>query len=341
MKKQTNIMAIVLFLSGLILIALFFFIGINSLQRISSLEDRVNETEAFVSEKHDHTVAAAEALTTRVDQKQTAVNHAQQKAAAVQQGPTKERAPEPEDEQQADTSSNPSVFSQNYDNTDTFSDSSENTSAYGGHVVGIDPGHQGYDVDMSAQEPNGPGSSEMKAKATTGTQGSYSGLPEYQLNLNVSLLLKDILELRGYRVVMTRTDNSTAISNKERAELAASQGAEIYVRVHANGEDSHTASGALTMCPSPQNPYIPQLYESSNRLSQCILDSYCAATGFANMGIQYTDTMTGINWSSVPVTIIEMGFMSNEYDDLKMSDSAFQQTMAQGIANGIDAYFGQ
>lgn len=341
MKKQTNIMAIVLFLSGLILIALLFFIGINSLQRISSLEDRVNETEAFVNEKHDHTVAAAESLTTRVNQKQTAVNHAQQKAAAVQQGPTKERAPEPEDEQQADTSSNPSVFSQKYDNTDTFSDSSENTSAYGGHVVGIDPGHQGYDVDMSAQEPNGPGSSEMKAKATTGTQGSYSGLPEYQLNLNVSLLLKDILELRGYRVVMTRTDNSTAISNKERAELAASQGAEIYVRVHANGEDSHTASGALTMCPSPQNPYIPQLYESSNRLSQCILDSYCAATGFANMGIQYTDTMTGINWSSVPVTIIEMGFMSNEYDDLKMSDSAFQQTMAQGIANGIDAYFGQ
>ena len=341
MKKQTNIMAIVLFLSGLILIALLFFIGINSLQRISSLEDRVNETEAFVNEKHDHTVAAAESLTTRVDQKQTAVNHAQQKAAAVQQGPTKERAPEPGDEQQADTSSNPSVFSQNYDNTDTFSDSSENTSAYGGHVVGIDPGHQGYDVDMSAQEPNGPGSSEMKAKATTGTQGSYSGLPEYQLNLNVSLLLKDILELRGYRVVMTRTDNSTAISNKERAELAASQGAEIYVRVHANGEDSHTASGALTMCPSPQNPYIPQLYESSNRLSQSILDSYCAATGFANMGIQYTDTMTGINWSSVPVTIIEMGFMSNKYDDLKMSDSAFQQTMAQGIANGIDAYFGQ
>lgn len=341
MKKQTNIMAIVLFLSGLILIALLFFIGVNTLQRISSLENRVNETEAFVNEKHDHIVAASEALTTKVDQKQTAVDHAQQKAAAVQQGPTKERAPVSEDEQQTDTSSSPSVFSQNYGSTDTFSDSSESTSAYGGHVVGIDPGHQGYDIDMSAQEPNGPGSSEMKAKATTGTQGTYSGLPEYQLNLNVSLLLKDILELRGYRVVMTRTDNSTAISNKERAELAASQGAEIYVRVHANGEDSHTASGALTMCPSPQNPYIPQLYESSNRLSQCIIDSYCAATGFANLGIQYTDTMTGINWSSVPVTIIEMGFMSNEYDDLKMSDSGFQQTMAQGIANGIDAYFGQ
>ena len=83
---------------------------------------------------------------------------------------------------------------------------------------------------MSATEPNGPGSSTMKAKASTGTRGSFSGLPEYQLNLDVSLLLKDILEQRGYQVIMTRTDNDTAISNKERAELVASQGAEICVR---------------------------------------------------------------------------------------------------------------
>ena len=42
---------------------------------------------------------------------------------------------------------------------------------------------------------------------------------------------------------MTRTDNETAISNMERAQYVASQGAEIYVRIHANGDDSHTASG--------------------------------------------------------------------------------------------------
>ena len=192
---------------------------------------------------------------------------------------------------------------------------------------------------MSATEPNGPGSSTMKAKASTGTSGSFSGLPEYQLNLNVSLLLRDILEQRGYQVVMTRTDNDTAISNKERAELVASKGAEICVRIHANGDDSSGVSGALTMCPSQQNPYVSSLYDSSNRLSRCIIDSYCAATGFQNRGIIYTDSMTGINWSTIPVTIVEMGFMTNQNDDLKMADSAFQQTMAEGIANGIDAYF--
>ena len=206
-----------------------------------------------------------------------------------------------------------------------------------GHLIAIDAGHQAK--GNSEKEPVGPGSSEMKAKCTSGTQGTYSGVPEYQLNLEVSLQLKDELEQRGYQVVMTRTDNETAISNMERAQYAASQGAEIYVRIHANGDDSHTASGALTMSPSQNNPYIPQLFEQSDRLSRCIIDSYCAATGFQNLGIQYTDTMTGINWSTVPVTILEMGFMTSQNDDLKMNDAEFQKTMVQGIANGIDSYF--
>ena len=58
------------------------------------------------------------------------------------------------------------------------------------HIIGIDPGHQGPNVDMSDLEPLGPGSTEMKAKASTGTQGTFSGLPEYQLNLDVSLKLQ-------------------------------------------------------------------------------------------------------------------------------------------------------
>ena len=86
-----------------------------------------------------------------------------------------------------------------------------------GKKIAIDPGHQGYNVDMSAQEPMGPGSSEMKAKATTGTQGSFTGVPEYELNLNISKQLREELKNRGYEVMLTREDNDTAISNKERA----------------------------------------------------------------------------------------------------------------------------
>ena len=96
------------------------------------------------------------------------------------------------------------------------------------------------------------------------------------------------------------------------------------MRIHANGAESSSAAGALTISPSSSNPYVSQLYDDSNSLSQCILDAYCDATGFENRGVTYADNMTGINWSTIPVTIVEMGFMTNESDDLKMSDPDFR-----------------
>ncbi len=207
------------------------------------------------------------------------------------------------------------------------------------HVVAIDPGHQGSWVDMSAPEPVAPGSSQTKAKCTSGTTGRFTGAPEYQLNLTISLLLKEELITRGYEVVMTREDNEAAISNSERALMAADEGGEIYVRIHANGSDNSNTSGALAMTMSPENPYVSHLYADSRLLAEDILGAYCAATGFADLGIQTTDSMTGINWSRIPVMILEMGFMTNQHDDVAMQDSAMQTRMAQGIADGIDKYF--
>ena len=341
MEKKPNPMAIILFLTGLICIALLFGISYQTYLKIDSTDKKMDEVLKPVEEKQKSMKEDVDLYTAKIEAKQEAIKYQEQKAqtARTTAESTHERERDPDAE--SESQSKPSVFSQAGGESFTDSEGSTTTTGSNGHIVGIDPGHQGYNIDMSATEPNGPGSSIMKAKATSGTSGTYSGLPEYQLNLDVSLLLKNILEQRGYQVVMTRTDNDTAISNMERAQLVAGEGAEICVRVHANGDDSPDTEGALTMCPSAQNPYVSQLYDSSNRLSQCIVDSYCAATGFQNRGIIYTDTMTGINWSTIPVTIVEMGFMTNQNDDLKMADSSFQQTMAEGIANGIDAYFAQ
>lgn len=334
--KKPSMISILLFLTGLLCIIALIFFNRTTLHQILSTEKEVDTISEQITAKHDEVKQAVDNYTTAIDTVQSNINRMKQKQQTATQKKSKEKAEIPKE-----SSSKPSVFSQN--STSASSDSSagvfSSEAETDGHIIGIDPGHQSESVDMSALEPNGPGSSEMKAKCTSGTQGTYSGVPEYQLNLEVSLQLKDELEQRGYQVVMTRTDNETAISNMERAQYAASQGAEIYVRIHANGDDSHTASGALTMSPSQNNPYIPQLFEQSDRLSRCIIDSYCAATGFQNLGIQYTDTMTGINWSTVPVTILEMGFMTSQNDDLKMNDAEFQKTMVQGIANGIDSYF--
>lgn len=214
----------------------------------------------------------------------------------------------------------------------------ENTEKY---TVAIDPGHQGSWVDMSGQEPIGPGASEMKAKASTGTEGRFSGVPEYELNLEISLLLRTELEERGYEVILTREDNETAVSNSERALMAYEQGGDIFVRIHANGLNDLSVSGALAMVPSPSNPYVGDLSGDSFLLGDCILDAYCAKTGFASLDVQYYDDMTGINWSRLPVMILEMGFMTNREDDMRMADPSVQKLMAEGIADGIDSYFQQ
>lgn len=233
------------------------------------------------------------------------------------------------------------------DQTDTDQDKKQDSAvsdvtteepAANSHVVVIDPGHQGQ--GDSTTEPNGPGSSTMKARVTGGTHGTTTGVYEYQLTLVISQQLQAELENRGYTVYMTRTSHDVNISNMERAQYATSVGGEIAVRIHANGVDNASVSGALALAPSSSNPYIAYLSDSSWNLSKCILDAYCAATGMRNQGVSTSDTMTGINWSTVPVTILEMGYMTNPTDDVNMEDPAYQARMVQGIADGIDAYFG-
>ena len=221
---------------------------------------------------------------------------------------------------------------------DVASDMTTEEPAANSHVVVIDPGHQGQ--GDSTTEPNGPGSSTMKARVAGGTHGTTTGVYEYQLTLVISQQLQAELENRGYTVYMTRTSHDVNISNLERAQYATNVGGEIAVRIHANGVDNASVSGAMALAPSSANPYIAYLADSSWNLSKCILDSYCGATGMRNQGVSTSDTMTGINWSTVPVTILEMGYMTNPIDDVNMEDPAYQARMVQGIADGIDAYFG-
>lgn len=205
-----------------------------------------------------------------------------------------------------------------------------------GYVVVIDPGHQTR--GDSVQEPLGPGSNQMKKRVSSGTTGTATGLPEYKLNLTIGLALREELLARGYTVYMTRETHDVNISNMERALYASKVGGDILVRIHANGNDNPDICGALTICQTKQNPYQNQ-YESSKLLSEKVLDAYCKATGIAKKHVWETDTMTGINWCSIPSTIVEMGYMSNADDDRKMSDPDMQRQMVRGIADGIDEYF--
>ena len=208
------------------------------------------------------------------------------------------------------------------------------------YIVAIDPGHQRH--GSSALEPNAPGSSVMKARVTSGTEGLWSGLEEYDLNLRVGLKLRAELEARGYSVYMVRTTHDVDLSNAERAQMAAAAHADIFIRIHANSSDSPSVRGVMAYQPSSANRYLSSsVIADSQRLSELLVANECAATGFLSRGILDGDDMTGINWASMPVSIIEMGFMSNREDDLYMASEAGQSAIARGLANGVDAYFGK
>lgn len=202
-------------------------------------------------------------------------------------------------------------------------------------VVCIDPGHQAK--GDSSPEPIGPGSKTKKARATGGATGVRTGIPEYELALQISMNLKQQLEERGVRVVMTRTTSDVNVSSSERAQVANKANADVFVRIHCGGSPDPEAAGLSVVYPEA-NKWTRPLVATSKRAATLIRDATIARTGAVDLGVQEQDDMAGFNWSQVPTVLVECGFLSNPVEDRLLASPHYQDKLASGIAEGVTAY---
>ncbi|MDP2182298.1 MAG: N-acetylmuramoyl-L-alanine amidase [Actinomycetota bacterium] len=202
-------------------------------------------------------------------------------------------------------------------------------------VVCIDPGHQSS--SDNGKEPTGPGSAEMRDRVLGGATGVASRVPEYEIALQISMNLKQVLESRGVTVVMTRTTNDVRISNAERAGVANKAGADLFVRVHGDGSTDANAAGVSTLYPAT-NAWTKPIAGDSKKVALAVQSSVVASTGAVSRGVVARGDITGFNWSKVPAILVECGFLSNAVEDRLLGSPHYQDKLAQGMADGIMSY---
>ena len=164
----------------------------------------------------------------------------------------------------------------------------------------------------------------------SGTKGTTTGIPEYVTVLEVSLKLRDLLEALGAEVLMTRETHDVDISNQERAIMMNEWGADCVLRIHCNGSTDPFVQG--------MGMYVRMTgacYKESGELAEALLKYMAAETGAKKQGIFRRNTYTGLNFSTVPSVLVEMGYMTHPEEDVKLNSAEYQDQLVLGAVKGI------
>ena len=209
-------------------------------------------------------------------------------------------------------------------------------------TVVIDPGHGGRD----------PGAT------------SKSHVHEKVVVLELSLMLRNLLVSRGYNVRLTR-DNDTYLPLRERTRKATIHGADLFVSIHANAAANTGASGVETYYLALASDETAQRTaarensgsgfsikeldklvtrilketksEESHRLAQFVQSELADSTNAKDRGVKQAPFVVLIG-TKVPAILVEVGFLSHTIEADKLTKKAYQHSIAEAIANGIDRY---
>ncbi|MBQ4161208.1 MAG: N-acetylmuramoyl-L-alanine amidase [Clostridia bacterium] len=170
------------------------------------------------------------------------------------------------------------------------------------------------------------------------------GTQEAPLNLAVSLKLKTALEKQGVRVLLTRADENgihdsgESIGEKKRSDMRRRKAmrdasdAELFVSIHMN-QFSQTQYHGAQVIYDTTNPEAQQVALNIQNAIRNRLDSENKRVPMAAPSTVYL-----MRAPKVASVIVECGFLSNEAEREKLKTDAYQQRLADAIAEGIVQY---
>lgn len=173
-------------------------------------------------------------------------------------------------------------------------------------TVVIDPGHGGSE------------------KGAIGCLGDK----EKDINLKISLELKEILSQQGINAVMTRECDAN-VSLEDRVKLARDNCANIFVSIHLNSipdikMDIHKNRGTSVYYYNP----------NSKELAKSVLDAVTTTIATRRDGVR-TASFAVIRPTDYLGILVETAYMTNPLDSVLYKSDNFARNAAQGIADGI------
>lgn len=185
-----------------------------------------------------------------------------------------------------------------------------------GKIITLDAGHGGSDP---------------------GAIGS-DGTKEKNITLAITKAVKELLEKKGAKVYMTRTTDvdvygpnaSDADELQARVNVGEKYNSDLFVSLHINSSVNKNVGGFSTY-------YYPKT-SNDLRIAKSIQDQLTANFGVDDLGVRQANFYV-IKRISMPATLVEMCFISNEKELVLMKGKWFQNKTARLIAAGIEKYF--
>lgn len=168
-----------------------------------------------------------------------------------------------------------------------------------------------------------------------GEDSGRTGFSQKNLEKDITLQISKkvaskLSQYKDIEVILTRSEDIT-LSVEDRINVANSQKPDLAVSIHTNGEYSgNTANGTETY-------YQQGAVDNSDKLAKSIQDTVSLYLDTRNRGVIATNTEL-LKSTAMPAASIEVGFITNEDEEKKLTTNSYQDKMADGIAQGILSY---